>query len=68
MAATPPEKLAKVKLVGTDGNAFALLAKCRVAGRKAGYTTEQVEAFTKEATAGDYDHLLQICCTWFEVR
>lgn len=63
-----PEKLAKVKLTGTDGNAFALLGRCKEAGRKAGYTSEQLKAFMKEAMAGDYDHLLATCCDWFEVR
>ena len=64
----PPEKLAKVKLTGTDGNAFALMGKCKQAGRKAGYTKEQLDAFLNEAMSGDYDHLLQTCCKWFDVR
>jgi hypothetical protein len=62
-----PEKLAKVKLVGNDGNAFAILGRCREAARKAKYTPEQVNAWMKEATSGDYDHLLATCCEWFEV-
>lgn len=66
--AAPPEKKAKVKLVGQDGNAFNLLGLCRVAGKKAGYTSEQLKAFSDEAMSGNYDHLLQTCCKWFEVR
>lgn len=62
-----PAKLAKVKLVGTDGNAFALLGRCKEAGRKAKYTPEQLSAFQKEAMSGNYDHLLATCCDWFEV-
>lgn len=63
-----PTKLAKVKLTGVDGNAFMLLGVCKNAGRKAGYTKEQLDAFQKEAMSGNYDHLLATCCDWFEVR
>ena len=56
-----------VKLSGTDGNAFALLGKMRGALKKAGWKVDQVEAFFKEATAGDYDHLLQTCMKYAEV-
>ena len=67
MTVEKPEKLAKVKLVGTDGNAFALIGRCRTAGRRAGYTSEQLEAFCNEAMSGDYDHVIATCCDWFEV-
>ena len=67
MAVAPPAKLAKVKLVGTDGNTFALVARCMNAGRKAKYTPEQLDAFKAEVFSGDYDHALQTMCTWFEV-
>jgi hypothetical protein len=63
-----PAKLAKVKLIGNDGNAFAILAACLSAGRKAGYSPEQLSAFQKQATSGNYDNLLATCCDWFEVR
>lgn len=64
----PPEPRAKVKLVGKDGNAFNLLGLCKQAGRKAGYSKEQIDTFLDEAMSGDYDHLLVTCCKWFEVR
>jgi len=57
-----------VKLVGTDGNAFAILGKVRAALRKASVPAEAVEAFTKEATAGDYNTLLATCMNWVDVR
>ena len=63
-----PEKLARVKLVGQDGNAFNLLGLCKRAGQKAGYSKEQLDAFMNEAMSGDYDHLLRTCMKWFEVR
>ena len=48
----------KVKLVGEDGNAFAVLGRVISAMCKAGWSSEDVSAFRKEATSGDYDHLL----------
>jgi hypothetical protein len=57
----------KVKLVGTDGNAFALLGKVRSALRAGGVPPEEVAQFTKEAMAGDYDNLLRVCMEWVEV-
>jgi hypothetical protein len=62
-----PEKRAKVRLVGVDGNAFMLIGVCRQAGKRAGYTPEQITAFQEEAMSGDYDHVIQTCMDWFEV-
>lgn len=58
----------KVKLVGTDGNAFALLGKCKEAARKNKWSKETIDAVMDEATAGDYNHLLSTLCTYFDVR
>ena len=65
-----------VKLIGEDGNAFNILAKTRKALRKhlkeqglsPDEIREEVEKFTKEATDGDYDHLLAVVMKWFEVE
>ena len=57
----------KVKMVGEDGNAFAILARCRKAARKAGWSKEAVENFTTHATSGDYDHLLVTVMEYFDV-
>ena len=48
----------KVRLINEDGNAFHILGKVRAALRRAGESQEFIEAFTKEATSGDYNHLL----------
>ena len=48
----------RVKLVGRDGNAFAILGSCASALRKAGWKKEEIDAFHREATSGDYDNLL----------
>jgi hypothetical protein len=57
----------KVELVGQNGNAFVVLGLCVRAARRAGLTQEQISEFKKEATSGDYDHLLQTCIKWFDV-
>jgi hypothetical protein len=58
----------KVKLVGSDGNAFAILGKVKAALKAGGATEEEVKEFFTECTSGDYDHLLATCMKWVEVR
>lgn len=53
-----------VKLVGEDGNAFVILGRVGVALRSAGISKKIRIQFTTEATAGDYDHLLQTVMGW----
>jgi hypothetical protein len=57
-----------VKLVGEDGNAFAILGRCQRAMRQAGLPKAEIDAFFTEAKSGDYNHLLQTCMRWFEVE
>lgn len=57
----------RVKLVGEDGNAFAILGRVQRALRKAKLPAEEVTAFFTEATSGDYDHLLRTCMKWVDV-
>jgi hypothetical protein len=54
-----------VNLVGKDGNAFMILSRCRHAAKNAGVDKQEIKAFNKEATSGDYNHLLQTCMKWF---
>lgn len=56
-----------VKLVGQDGNAFSILGKVQKAMRRAGATKEEIDSYIKEATAGDYDHLLMTTMEYVEV-
>lgn len=51
------EKL-KVKLIGTDGNAYAIMGKVIREMKKAGFDKEMIENYKKEAMNGDYDNLL----------
>ena len=56
-----------VKLVGEDGNAFAILGRCCQAMRAARLPKAEIDAFMAEATVGSYDQLLQTCMRWFDV-
>jgi len=47
-----------MRLVGEDGNSFAILGRFQRAAKAAGWTREEVKAVMDEATSGDYDHLL----------
>ena len=58
----------KVKLIGTDGNAFALLGKVRQALRENGTPKEFIDAFLKEAMSKDYDHLLCTIASVVEIE
>ena len=48
----------RVRLVGEDGNAFAILGRCAVAMRKAGWSENEIQEFNAECEKGDYQHLL----------
>jgi len=56
-----------VELTGSDGNAMAIIAKCRKALQRTGCTKEEIKKFTDEATSGDYDNVLQTAMKWCEV-
>lgn len=58
----------RVQLTGRDGNAFAILGAVTSALRKAKVSDEEIRAFQKEATSGDYDHLLFVCTEWVDAR
>ena len=49
----------KFSLSGSDGNAFMIIGGVRKAMRRAGVSDEEIEAFSKEASSGNYDHVLQ---------
>ena len=65
---TPKHPDITVTLTGHDGNALAVLGRCREAAGDAGLSDEEIAAFMDEAMAGDYDHLLQTAMRWFEIR
>jgi len=57
-----------VKLVGEDGNAFAILGRVQRALRKAGVPDDEIKQFLAEAKSGDYNHLLATVMDWVEVK
>lgn len=57
-----------VELTGCDGNAFAVLGRCRHAAQQAELPDEVIATFMAEAMATDYDHLLQTAMLWFDIR
>jgi hypothetical protein len=56
-----------VKLVGHDGNAFAIMGKVSEALRKNGVPKEEIDAYLKESMSDDYDHLLRTAVRWVDV-
>ena len=58
----------RVQLTGGDGNAFYVLGLCRRAALAAGWSIEQWQRVRDEMTAGDYDHLLAMAQTYFDVE
>jgi len=60
------EKL-ELKLSEMDGNAFVIIGAARKLMVKNEIDPSIIEKFTKEATSGDYDHLLQTVIACFEV-
>ena len=64
-----PEEIEKptVKLVGEDGNAFAIIGRVCIALRKVGHNKEYIDRFAHEAMAGDYDNVLRVCMKYVNV-
>lgn len=58
----------RLKLVGEDGNAFAILGRAQTEGKKFGWSKEDVTEFHNEATSGDYNHLLRTCMEYFDTH
>ncbi len=53
------DKKIKLKLVGLDGNAFALMGAFKNRARREKWTDEEIDKVLDECQSGDYDHLLQ---------
>ena len=57
----------KVKLIGEDGNAFAIMGAVRKGLRRAGAPQSEIDAFMEEAMSGDYNNLLRAAMRWVDV-
>lgn len=62
-----PKTNIEVNLIGEDGNAFAILGKVQNALKQAGYDKAFIDKYIKEATSGDYDHLLRTTMKYVNV-
>jgi hypothetical protein len=56
----------QVRLVGEDGNAFAILGRVSKALKRAGVDRSDIDKFMAEAMSGDYNHLLRTCMAWVD--
>lgn len=54
----------RLEIIGHDGNAFVILGRAQRVARNNRMDWEKIE---KEATSGDYDHLLVTMNKYFEV-
>lgn len=58
----------RLKLTGQDGNAFSILGLASQALQKAGASQQTTEAYKREATSGDYNHLLATTMKYCQVE
>lgn len=57
-----------VNIIGRDGNAFFILGACTSTMKQHKLPQSEIDSFMKEATAGNYDHLLCVVTEWFNVE
>ena len=57
----------EVQLSGEDGNAFIMVSRTRRALRKAGVPSGEIEQFTNEVTAGNYEDVIRVVGEWVDV-
>ncbi len=57
-----------VKLVGEDGNAFAIMGRVKKALMRAGADKEYADKYLKDATVADYNHLLAVSMEYVNVE
>lgn len=49
-------------LIGINGNAYSIMGYVRVAMDDANMTNDDIDAYVKDATSSDYDHLVAVSC------
>ena len=62
-----PKTNLTVKLIGEDGNAFAIMGAVSKALKRAGYF-DLASQYFKEATEGDYNHMLSVTMKYVNVE
>ncbi len=62
-----PKEKPVVKLIDTNGNAFAIIGRVKKALVRAGADKEYVKKYLDEAMRGDYDNLLCVTMNYVHV-
>ena len=57
-----------VQLIGTSSHALAIVSRVQRALRKHGAPKDVQDAFFKEATSGNYDHVISTAMDWVTVH
>ena len=57
-----PHQKPQIDLSGPDGNAYVVLGKCRGIAKQLNMDWDAIQ---KEATSGDYEHLLTVLNKYF---
>ena len=57
----------RVKLLGEDGNAFAIMGRVTRAMRRAGVPQADIDEYVRSATSGDYTKLLRVTMATVQV-
>ena len=55
-----PTEKPTVKILGMDGNAFAIIGRVQKALKEAGADEEYIARYQKDAMSGDYTNLLMV--------
>jgi hypothetical protein len=56
------------KLIGQDGNAYAIIGTVQRELRRGGVSSDEINEFVTEATSGDYDNVIQTALRWVSVK
>ncbi len=62
------DKSVNLDLVGTNGNAFALMGAFQRQARHEGWTPQEINTVLEQAKSGDYNHLLATLLLYCESR
>jgi hypothetical protein len=63
-----PHSIPTVKLIDQDGNAFSIMGNIKRALKRAGADKEYIDEYLREATSGDYNHLLNVSMKYVNVE
>ena len=63
-----PSPKPTVKLIGQDGNAFSIMGNIKRALKRSGADKEYIDKYIREATSGDYNHLLTVSMKYVNIE